>query len=621
MKTYIGNIILAILIAIGVGVMVVNATTVLNKANAIQIQSKPVIAPVAGDDGKTLIYIHASSSYRHRTISGTGGNILVPAGGNLTLDGTTPSKLTNPDTTANQSLFAFAAVSTATGRNKGMAIQVIPKGTGLSAASKAQITVFNTDFIADSTNFEYLVLKGAGTSFQLNSGQNGSGSVRPIQINPNGNPAITMTPNSAVYIGAYNPASPPDDRGQGNLTVTGRIKVLGNISTAGKYYGDGSALSGVASSSYAVKSYTTGQTISDEQQGAICAGGTNLLPSSPTSARTLYLYNSNPSALTLDGNGKNIYGLGATGASTKSIPGHTGITLYYNGSEWYIVDQAAGTFTATYTGNTDFTGTHTQTGAINQTGDHTITGRLIIQQTGPQIAFKAYTTGKVSMYDNAGNERLVWDSTSSQLSVGNRVAVAATVDVAPPAASYATLAIRDNVADDTSGGGYLNLMHNGASNELAASAARLGGIRFGSVDGSSFRIGATIEGYAGEAYQANTNAGSDLRFKTVPVGSAGSARREVFRVSANGNTVLGPQAVIAQAAVDGFMYIPTATYKPTGDSTDYTGKTAMVFNSMSSKICVNTSGSTWKCIQLNYLIPLPFIPAVLTWLGRRKNKE
>lgn len=54
-------------------------------------------------------------------------------------------------------------------------------------------------------------------------------------------------------------------------------------------------------------------------------------------------------------------------------------------------------------------------------------------------------------------------------------------------------------------------------------------------------------------------------------------------------------AGLATTATDGFLYIPSMAGTPTGNSTDYTNRLPLVFDRTNFKLCVNTSGTTWKC--------------------------
>jgi hypothetical protein len=73
----------------------------------------------------------------------------------------------------------------------------------------------------------------------------------------------------------------------------------------------------------------------------------------------------------------------------------------------------------------------------------------------------------------------------------------------------------------------------------------------------------------------------------------------ILQITSQKNVVVGEQAALSTSATNGFLYIPTMAGAPTGDPADFTGKVPLVWDSTNSKLCVNTSGSTWKCVTLN----------------------
>jgi hypothetical protein len=90
----------------------------------------------------------------------------------------TDVKLTNPKNIAN---LAHVTVYPNAGTNVQGLLSVIPKGTGANGV-RSQLVIYNTDFIADSTNYEYLSARATGTDIQLVSGAVGTGTFRPLQI-------------------------------------------------------------------------------------------------------------------------------------------------------------------------------------------------------------------------------------------------------------------------------------------------------------------------------------------------------------------------------------------------------------------------------------------------------
>lgn len=92
--------------------------------------------------------------------------------------------------------------------NSGAALQMVPKGTGYNANIKAQMTVFNTDYNADSTNYEAMVLRAAGVKFSINSVYTGTGTLRPIEFQLQNSAKMTIATNGYVGIGTTTPTSP-----------------------------------------------------------------------------------------------------------------------------------------------------------------------------------------------------------------------------------------------------------------------------------------------------------------------------------------------------------------------------------------------------------------------------
>ena len=90
----------------------------------------------------------------------------------------------------------------------GVAMQMVPRGTGYNANIKAQVSVFNTDFIADGVNYEALVLRAAGVKYSINATASGTGVIRPIQFQMQNQPKMTLDTTGYVGIGTTTPKSP-----------------------------------------------------------------------------------------------------------------------------------------------------------------------------------------------------------------------------------------------------------------------------------------------------------------------------------------------------------------------------------------------------------------------------
>lgn len=70
----------------------------------------------------------------------------------------------------------------ATGTNVGQSFDIIPKGTGYSSGIKTQFGIWGTDFIANQTNYELLLVRATGSSYTFESFKGGTGAHRPILL-------------------------------------------------------------------------------------------------------------------------------------------------------------------------------------------------------------------------------------------------------------------------------------------------------------------------------------------------------------------------------------------------------------------------------------------------------
>ncbi len=93
-------------------------------------------------------------------------------------------------------------------------------------------------------------------------------------------------------------------------------------------------------------------------------------------------------------------------------------------------------------------------------------------------------------------------------------------------------------------------------------------------------------------------AGSVQGALTFYTRNAGASYKENLRITGFGSIICGFQAALATGATDGDLYIPVSAGAPTGDTTDYTGKVPLRWDSINSKLWVNTSGATWKGVVL-----------------------
>jgi trimeric autotransporter adhesin len=144
--------------------------------------------------------------------------------------------LTNPGQVANASNLQLYPVS---GTNVNMSLSIVPRGTG-QAANRAQLNLFNTDFTANSTNYEFLGLRARGSDFVLGTGKAGTGAERPLMLGA-GLLSDTVTNKGQLYLATNG------NVGVGTITPSQKLEVAGSIKlgVAGSaiQFSDGTSLS------------------------------------------------------------------------------------------------------------------------------------------------------------------------------------------------------------------------------------------------------------------------------------------------------------------------------------------------------------------------------------------
>lgn len=130
----------------------------------------------------------------------------------------------------------------ASGTNVAASFAVFPKGTGASSTYKTALGIWNTDFVADSTNFEAVILSANGTGgFTLGTYNGGSGAKRNLyfdvaNVNDHTNPSqakqISLYTGGSVGINTRTESSfILDVLGAGQQT--GRFNYTGAASSTG----------------------------------------------------------------------------------------------------------------------------------------------------------------------------------------------------------------------------------------------------------------------------------------------------------------------------------------------------------------------------------------------------
>jgi hypothetical protein len=118
---------------------------------------------------------------------GTGTN--VTSSPNLKFDGTNliigPAATgTAPEFNVIDNLGGFSQLVAypSSGANIGYSFDIVPRGTGFSSTNKSQLNVFNTDFVADPSNFSWAGFRAAGSQFIAGTGHVGSAAAFPLMF-------------------------------------------------------------------------------------------------------------------------------------------------------------------------------------------------------------------------------------------------------------------------------------------------------------------------------------------------------------------------------------------------------------------------------------------------------
>jgi hypothetical protein len=141
---------------------------------------------------------------------------------------------------------AELSVYPSSGTNVKPGLVVIPRGTGFSVDNKADITIYNTDFIATPANYEDIRIRAMGSTFQIFNEVGGSGTWRPIYLSAqgpgvgqlvlaiNGNVGIGFTaPLAKLAINGGLNVGDTADPGDNNLSVVGNTNIAGYVGVPG----------------------------------------------------------------------------------------------------------------------------------------------------------------------------------------------------------------------------------------------------------------------------------------------------------------------------------------------------------------------------------------------------
>jgi hypothetical protein len=124
--------------------------------------------------------------------------------------------------------FASVTFYPNSGTNVGQSFNVIPRGSGLTSALRAQFFVFNSDFVADQTNWEGLNFRAAGTSYIIASGKGGTGTIRPLLLSSGYADGVTNANQLWLYTNG-NVGINTTTNGSERLQVQGTTLLNGNV--------------------------------------------------------------------------------------------------------------------------------------------------------------------------------------------------------------------------------------------------------------------------------------------------------------------------------------------------------------------------------------------------------
>lgn len=112
------------------------------------------------------------------------------------------------------------------GTNVGSAFFVVPKGTGFASNLKTQLLVFNTDYVVNPANSEFMGINAQGTYFSLGSDKLGTGIVRPVLLYA----GASVNPNHLwLYTDGRVGLNTATSNGIDQLQVSGTIKTSSSI--------------------------------------------------------------------------------------------------------------------------------------------------------------------------------------------------------------------------------------------------------------------------------------------------------------------------------------------------------------------------------------------------------
>jgi hypothetical protein len=120
-----------------------------------------------------------------------------------------------------------------TGTNVGTSLTIVPKGTGYSTTIKSQVSVLNTDILADPNNYEHMSIRAGGTSFVLTTGKVGTGIIRPLLLSAGYGDSSTNPNQLWIYTDGRVGFNTSSNNGIDQVQINGSLLITSNIKKSG----------------------------------------------------------------------------------------------------------------------------------------------------------------------------------------------------------------------------------------------------------------------------------------------------------------------------------------------------------------------------------------------------
>lgn len=180
---------------------------------------------VLGSSDEAAIYYDGSDLIIDAAVSGSG---LLHLKTDFVFDAPSGSvgddiKLINPGSVNDYGLVYFYNAESG---NKNTTFGIIPRGTGVTN-NRAQFSIFNTDYIADESNYEWFSVRAVGDAFEIATRHAGTGvSTRPIEFYVDSTETLRIGTDGHVYIPQDNKALILGEGGDATVFYNGTDMVL-----------------------------------------------------------------------------------------------------------------------------------------------------------------------------------------------------------------------------------------------------------------------------------------------------------------------------------------------------------------------------------------------------------